>query len=218
MKQAFYTTNQAVTVSNIFCIGRNYSEHVAELKNKPSGTPLVFLKPTSALITENQLIQLPAFSNEVDYEAELLLLIGKEAKNISIEQAFEVISGYGIGLDLTARDLQAEAKGKGIPWTLAKGFDCAACISAFVPASTIEKPLELRFEMKLNGVIRQRGFVQEMIFNIPYLIHYLSSKFTLQPGDLIFTGTPAGTGPLQKGDRIELNLADKISALFSVAS
>ncbi|KTD39099.1 Homoprotocatechuate catabolism bifunctional isomerase/decarboxylase [Legionella nautarum] len=218
MKQVFYTTKQAITVSNIFCIGRNYSDHIAELNNQPSGLPLVFLKPTSALMTENQLIQLPEFSNEVDYEAELLLLIGKEAKNISIEQALGVVSGYGIGLDLTARDLQAEAKAQGRPWTLAKGFDGAACISQFVPAETIENPLELCFEMKLNGVIRQRGFVQEMIFNLPYLIHYLSSKFTLQPGDLVFTGTPAGTGALQKGDRIELSLADKINAFFSVAS
>ncbi|PJE18147.1 fumarylacetoacetate hydrolase family protein [Legionella sp.] len=218
MKQVFYTTKQAIAVSNIFCIGRNYTDHIAELNNKPTGSPLVFLKPTSALMTENQLIQLPEFSNEIDYETELVLLIGQEAKNINIEQTLEVISGYGVGLDLTARDLQAHAKEQGLPWALAKGFDCAACISKFVPASRIEKPQDLHFEMKLNDVIRQRGFVQQMLFDIPSLIHYLSAKFTLQPGDLIFTGTPAGTGRLQKGDRIELNLADKVSALFSVAS
>lgn len=212
----FYNTNRAITVGNIFCIGRNYCDHIAELKNKPESTPLVFLKPTSALNTESR-IHLPAFSKEIDYETELVLLIGQAAKQIKPEEAVSCIAGYAVGLDLTARDLQTQAKERRWPWALAKGFDYAACVSQFVPAEEIAKPHQLEFAMKLNGEIRQQGYAQQMIFDIPYLIHYLSSMFTLQTGDLIFTGTPGGVGRLHPGDRIEIDLADKLNATFMVS-
>ncbi|CDZ76512.1 Homoprotocatechuate catabolism bifunctional isomerase/decarboxylase [Legionella massiliensis] len=215
MQQVFFNNNQGISVSNIFCIGRNYAAHISELGNKPSDTPLVFLKPTSALnITKT--IQLPAFSSEIDYETELVLLIGRSAKNLRREDAWSCISGYGVGLDLTARDLQALAKKQGLPWTLAKGFDDSATVSSFIPANEITDPQGLSFQMTQNGILRQQGFVNHMLFDIPYLIEFLSTRFSLQPGDLIFTGTPEGTGRIQQGDRIEIELADKLKVDFSV--
>ena len=218
LKQVFFhNNNQSMPVSNIFCIGRNYAAHVAELGNKRSSSPVVFLKPTSALSTEGTPIHLPEFSNQVDYETELVLLIGRVSKQIKPEEALECIAGYGVGLDLTARDLQSVAKEQGLPWTLAKGFDHAACVSKFVSAGEIANPGQLKFQMKQNGIVRQRGDASLMLFDIPHIIAYLSTMFTLQPGDLIYTGTPEGTGQASKGDKFELNLEDKISATFFVA-
>ena len=218
LKQVFmHKTGEAVQISNIFCIGRNYAAHIAELGNKRTDEPVVFLKPTSALNTEENLINLPSFSNEIHYETELVILVGKQGKQIKAEDALEYIAGYGVGLDLTARDLQSFAKERGLPWTLAKGFDSAACISRFILPSDLGDPNNCEFEMKQNGIVRQRGNTSFMIFNIEYLICYLSNMFTLYPGDLIFTGTPEGAGKINSGDRLELNLADKISATFSVA-
>lgn len=213
----FHKQKQAIPVANIFCIGRNYAAHIAELGNKQPTAPVVFLKPTSALSTEDNLIHLPKFSQQVDYETELVLLIGREAKQIRPEQALECIAGYGVGLDLTARDVQSVAKEQGLPWTLAKGFDHAACVSTFVAAAEIGDPIRLTFQMKQNGIHRQHGEVSLMLFDIPHIIAYLSTMFTLQAGDLVYTGTPEGIGTVNKGDRFELNLADKISATFSVA-
>ncbi|EHL30473.1 fumarylacetoacetate hydrolase family protein [Legionella drancourtii] len=213
----FHNQKQAMPVANIFCIGRNYAAHIAELGNKQPEAPVVFLKPTSALSTEDNLIHLPAFSHHVDYETELVLLIGREAKHIKPEEALKCIAGYGVGLDLTARDVQSMAKEQGLPWTLAKGFDHAACVSKFVAADEIGDPSRLTFQMKQNGSHRQHGDVALMLFDIPYIIAYLSTMFTLQAGDLIYTGTPEGIGTVNNGDRFELNLDDKVSATFSVA-
>lgn len=219
MKRVFFqNTNQAVLVSNIYCIGRNYAAHIAELGNERPESPVVFLKPTSALSTEEDLIHLPEFSNEVDYETELVLLIGNVTRNIQPKKALECISGYGIGLDLTARDLQTVAKKNGLPWTLAKGFNHAACVSKFVSAHQIDDPSRLTFHMKQNGILRQEGDVSLMLFDLPTIISYLSTRFTLLPGDLIYTGTPEGIGRVNKGDQLELNLAGKVQALFTVAN
>ncbi|MBA2652686.1 MAG: fumarylacetoacetate hydrolase family protein [Tatlockia sp.] len=216
MKKVYFDgNNNEIRIANIFCIGRNYAAHISELGNKKEEMPLVFLKPTSALNTENT-IYLPAISEEIDYETELVLLIGCETKEIKAEDALSAISGYGVGLDFTARDLQRDAKKKGLPWTIAKGFDYAASVSKFIAAAEFADPKALCFQMKLNGIIRQRGFVNQMLFDIPHLISYLSTIFTLQPGDLIFTGTPEGTGRINKGDEIEISLTDKLKVGFSV--
>lgn len=218
MKHVFlHDTNQVVNVCNIFCIGRNYAAHNTELGASHPSTPLVFLKPTSALCTEEDVICLPDFSSDIDYETELVLLIGREGKNVTPEHALTYIAGYGVGLDLTARDIQAVAKSQGLPWTIAKGFDYAACVSQFVLADTIGDPKKLTFDMKQNGVMRQQGHVSLMLFDIPHIISYLSSQFTLQAGDLVFTGTPEGIGRVHKGDRFELTLNKTLRAYFSVA-
>jgi 2-keto-4-pentenoate hydratase/2-oxohepta-3-ene-1,7-dioic acid hydratase in catechol pathway len=216
MPTIFFTNSQeGQQVGNIFCIVRNYAAHITELGNKPSATPLVFLKPTSALNTKES-IQLPPFSKEIDYETELVLYVGRKAKDLSVKDAWAIVRGYAVGLDLTARDLQARAKKEGLPWTLAKGFNNAACVSSFVPAEDVAEPQKLSFQMKQNGILRQQGRISMMLFDIPYLIAYLSTMFTLQPGDLIFTGTPEGTGRINKGDQIEIALDGKLKANFRV--
>ncbi len=208
--------DKPIPVGNIFCIGRNYAAHAAELGNAVEETPLVFLKPTSALSLEDTPILLPSFSNEVHYETELVVLIGKDGKNICRENALDYVLGYGIGLDLTARDIQTQAKSKGHPWTLAKGFDQAACVSRFIDAKALPNPNQCRFTMKQNNQIKQEGNTALMLFDIPHLIAYLSKMFTLSAGDLIFTGTPEGVERVNPGDILNLKLADQISARFVV--
>lgn len=208
---------RAVQVRNIFCIGRNYAAHIAELGNRPEEDPVVFIKPTSALHTPGNPIVLPAHSKDVHYEAELVLLIGKAGKNIAEDKALKHIAGYGLGLDLTGRDLQIKAKQGGLPWAVAKGFDCAATVTQFVPAENIEQPHNLEFQMHLNGQLKQHGDIRKMLFPIPYLVRYLSEVFTLQKGDLIFTGTPEGVGSLTHKDKVRLVLPGWISTEFVVS-
>jgi 2-keto-4-pentenoate hydratase/2-oxohepta-3-ene-1,7-dioic acid hydratase in catechol pathway len=208
---------RAVQVRNIFCIGRNYAAHIAELGNRPEEDPVVFIKPTSSLHTPGTPIVLPPHSSDVHYEAELVLLIGKAGKNIPEEKALKHIAGYGLGLDLTARDLQAKAKQGGLPWAVAKGFDCAATVTQFVPAENIEQPHMLEFQMHLNGQLKQHGDVRKMLFPIPYIVRYLSEVFSLQEGDLIFTGTPEGVGRLSNHDLVRLDLPGLINTEFVVS-
>jgi len=208
---------RAVQVRNIFCIGRNYAAHIAELGNRPEEDPVVFIKPTSSLHTPGTPIVLPPHSSDVHYEAELVLLIGKAGKNIPEEKALKHIAGYGLGLDLTARDLQAKAKQGGLPWAVAKGFDCAATVTQFVPAENIEQPHMLEFQMHLNGQLKQHGDVRKMLFPIPYIVRYLSEVFSLQEGDLVFTGTPEGVGRLTNQDHVRLDLPGLINTEFVVS-
>jgi 2-keto-4-pentenoate hydratase/2-oxohepta-3-ene-1,7-dioic acid hydratase in catechol pathway len=208
--------NNPINVSNIFCIGRNYAAHAAEMGSNPTETPMVFLKPTSAIATEKNSILLPSFSKEIHYETELVVLIGSGGKNIAEADALKHVAGYAIGLDLTARDLQSQAKTKGHPWLLSKGFDNSACVSPFIDRDSIPNPNNVRFSMQLNGELKQQANTASMLFSVPTLICYLSQVFTLTKGDLIFTGTPEGVGPLKPGDHIRLNLADKLYADFNI--
>ncbi|GAB3243239.1 fumarylacetoacetate hydrolase family protein [Chitinimonas naiadis] len=217
MPQVHFQDGRAQAVANIYCIGRNYAAHAAELGNQVEPEPVVFLKPTSALLEEGQPLRLPVFSQDVHHEAELVLLIGQGGKDIEPAHALQHVAGYALGLDLTARDLQTVAKQKGLPWTLAKGFDGSACISRFVPASALPVPGEAQFSLDVNEVRRQTGDCKLMIYDIPFIIGYLSSRFTLQAGDLIYTGTPAGVAALQSGDRLALKLGGLIEAKFEVA-
>jgi 2-keto-4-pentenoate hydratase/2-oxohepta-3-ene-1,7-dioic acid hydratase in catechol pathway len=193
---------------NVYCIGRNYAQHAKELGNQVPTTPLVFLKPNTALCGSGSTVLLPRQSMLVHHEVEVVVAIGKAGKNVSKERALDLVAGYAIGIDVTARDLQDKAKASGSPWTLAKGLPTFAPISAFVKA-----PLPLSFSLSVNSETRQRGHTNEMIFAIPELISYLSSTFWLTPGDLIFTGTPAGVGPLKDGDHCVAILGDNLAQL-----
>ncbi|MBL0176734.1 MAG: fumarylacetoacetate hydrolase family protein [Ignavibacteria bacterium] len=208
--------NRSVPVNTIFCIGRNYAKHAAELGNAVEETPVVFLKPVSALIGEDRAIELPSFSNTIHHEAELVVLLGRGGKDIPREDAPGCVRGYGIGLDLTARDTQDALKAKGLPWTIAKGFDTSACLSAFVPKEALPDPRTLRFTLDVNGERRQTGDTAMMLFPVDVLIAYLSTVFTLSEGDLIFTGTPEGVAPIARGDVLSLHLMDTVSAQFLV--
>ncbi|OWY40592.1 isomerase/hydrolase [Xenophilus sp. AP218F] len=206
-----------VRVGNIFCIGRNYAAHVAELGNRPESEPLVFLKPTSALLREGAPIPLPPYSRDVHHECELVALIGKGGDDIAEADALEHVAGYGIGLDMTARDAQEEAKRKGHPWTRAKAFRGSACVSSFTPAANVSDPQALDIALRVNGEPRQQGNTGQMLFPVAAIIRHLSQHYGLSDGDLIFTGTPAGVAAVRPGDRLELSLSGLVDAHWDVA-
>lgn len=205
--------SRPLEIGSIYCIGRNYVEHVRELNHEVPDEPLVFLKPASAVIHDGGSVVLPGKSREVHHEIELVAAIGKEANGISREKALDYVAGYGIGIDVTARDLQAKAKRAGTPWTVAKGFDTFAPLSDFIPADRIADPQQLDLELRVNGKIRQKGGTDLMIFPVDELISYLSGIFTLYPGDLLFTGTPAGVSPIEAGDRLTGSMGDDLASL-----
>lgn len=186
----------------IFCIGRNYSAHAKELNNPLPSEPLVFMKPTSALLIKNRHFFYPEFSKDIHYEGELVLKIGKNGKHIQPEFALSYIESIGFGIDFTARDLQQKCKSQGLPWEIAKGFDNSAAISEFVPFEKYD-PTDIQITTLLNGVKVQDGNTKDLIFDFQSIITHLSKYFTVQMGDYIYTGTPAGVGPIKIGDRIE---------------
>lgn len=186
----------------IICIGRNYAKHAAEMSAAIPSEPLIFLKPSSALISSGESIVLPGRSKDVHHEVELVLLIGTAGKEINVDRAIEHVSGYAVGLDMTARDLQAEAKKKGHPWSVSKGFDTFSPLGDFVSAVHIPDPQALEISLSVNGEVRQHGTTADMLFSVTELISYCSQIFTLEPGDLIYTGTPEGVGPVFDGDEL----------------
>jgi 2-keto-4-pentenoate hydratase/2-oxohepta-3-ene-1,7-dioic acid hydratase in catechol pathway len=200
-------------IGTIYCIGRNYAEHAHELNNPVPGEPVIFIKPRSSAVIENGQIVLPAQSNDVHHEVELVLAVGKTGKNIPADQALTYIAGFGIGIDFTARDLQQTAKEKGLPWSVAKGFDTFSPIGTFIPVSDADTDKPFTLELKVNGEVRQKGTTSDMLFPIPELISRLSRIFTLYEGDLIFTGTPKGVSRISKGDKIEAMLGQNLSTL-----
>lgn len=204
-------------VSNIFCIGRNFAAHAAELGNRVENEPLVFIKPTSALSLETQTIILPSYSKDVHHECEIVVLIGRGGDNLTEERALEHVAGYGIGLDLTARDMQTIEKEKGHPWSRSKCFRHAACVSGFVPADQVKKPQSLTFDLHVNGDLRQHGDAGLMLFPIARIISHLSTVYGLNAGDLIYTGTPQGVAQLHPGDRLQLDLHGLVRAEFEIA-
>ncbi|NOT79046.1 MAG: fumarylacetoacetate hydrolase family protein [Bacteriovoracaceae bacterium] len=204
---------------NIFCIGRNYAEHAKELNNPIPTSPVVFIKPNSSLCFDGENLILPTQSNRVDHEVEIVLVIGKKGKNILVPNAHEYISHLGIGLDFTARDLQDKAKDKSLPWSIAKGFDTFAGIGHFqVFDGNVLQLSNLQFHLAVNGEIKQKGNSQNMLFSIPQIVSYLSTIFTLSPGDIIFTGTPEGVGVLKKGDSLEAVLEGYSTLSLGVVS
>lgn len=189
-----------LTAHTLFCIGRNYAEHAKELNNPIPDRPVVFTKPLTTLVGDGGTVVLPSVTRDVHHEVELVVAIGTGGKNIPIETALEHVAGYAIGLDMTARDIQSDLKAKSHPWDLAKGLDTFAPLGNFVPAASIPDPTTLSLELTVNGEPRQAGTTADMLTPVAGLIHFLSGYFTLTPGDLIFTGTPAGVGPVQDGD------------------
>ncbi len=186
-----------------FCIGKNYQDHVQEMGGGSAPShPVVFMKPRTALLENNKTFYLPTFSQNIHYETEIIVKIGTAGKSISEATALSYISEMTLGFDFTARDLQAALKEKGHPWEIAKSFDYSAAVGDFIEFS-YDDLLSSHFSMKLNNRIVQTGDPNSMIFSIPKIIAYLSQHFTLQRGDLIFTGTPSGVGKLEKGDLLQ---------------
>lgn len=193
----------------IICIGMNYHAHLAEMNNPVPDVPVYFMKPETALIRAGLPFFVPDFSNEVHYEVELVLSISKLGKHIQERFAHTYYQEIGIGIDFTARDIQRKCREKGLPWEMAKSFDGSGPVSKFIPLSSLENPQDIAFSLRKNGELVQQGRSSDMIFNFNQLISYVSKFSTLKMGDLMFTGTPSGVGPVQPGDRLEAYLENK---------
>lgn len=209
-------SNKVIASPRLFCIGRNYAAHAAEMRSAVPEVPMVFLKPSTALVRAGGEIVLPPASREVHHEVELVAVIGKQGKDIEEKEALRYVEAYAVGLDMTARDIQARAKKKGHPWSVAKGFDTFAPLGPLMPADSIADPQQLPIALRVNGEIRQKGHTRDMIFPVARLIAYCSSVFTLLPGDLIYTGTPEGVGPVKNGDLLEAEITGLSSLEVSV--
>ncbi len=200
----------------IIAIGRNYVAHIEELNNEKPTEPVVFTKPDTAILRNNEAFYYPDYSKDIHHEVEILLKINKEGKYIGEDFAGDYFDEIGIGIDFTARDLQAKAKEKGLPWALAKGFNGSAPISNFVSKSNFKNIKNLNFNLKVNGVQKQSGNTSLMIYSFEYILAYVSQFMTLKKGDIIFTGTPSGVGPVQIGDRLEAFLENEKMLDFEV--
>ncbi len=188
-------------VNRIYCVGRNYAEHAREMGHDPNKeAPFFFMKPSTAIVTDGGDFPYPSLSKDVHHEMEMVLAIGKGGSNISSAKALEHVYGYGVGLDMTRRDLQGEAKKMGRPWDTGKAFDYSAPCSALVPAAKIGHPSTGEIVLEVNGEVRQKSDLSQLIWNVPDTIAFLSTLFELQPGDLIYSGTPAGVAAVKKGD------------------
>ncbi len=193
----------------IICVGRNYAEHARELNNPVNEQPVIFLKPETALLQRRQPFFIPDFSSEIHHEIEVVVKINKLGKNIQAQFAHKYYNEIGLGIDFTARDLQSDLKSKGLPWELAKAFDGSAPVGDFIPKSEFENLNAIAFSLQKNDVVVQTGTTRDMIFSIDEIIAFASIYFTLKKGDLIFTGTPKGVGPVVKGDSLEGFIGEK---------
>jgi 5-carboxymethyl-2-hydroxymuconate isomerase len=193
-------TGERIPVGKILCVGRNYADHVKEMGNAAGVPPVLFLKPPSAIVHDGGVVRLPEGTADVHHEVEMVVVIGKSGRAIAEAAAFEHVLGYAVGLDLTARDVQAEAKKKGEPWTLAKGFDGAAPVSTVAPRAEVGDGSGLRLSVEVSGATRQDDTTSKMIHGVASLVALASRWITLERGDLLFTGTPSGVGPVRPGD------------------
>ncbi len=200
----------------IICIGKNYAEHVKEMKSAIPSEPVFFMKPETALIRDGAPFYLPSFSNEIHHEVEIVLKINKPGKNIEKQFANKYYDEIGIGIDFTARDIQAKCKEKGLPWERAKAFDGSAPLGDFVRKEELGKMNAITFKLNINGKTVQSGSTSDLLFDFEYIISYVSGFITLKTGDLIFTGTPEGVGPVKEGDKLEAYIGEKNMLTFEV--
>ena len=200
----------------ILCIGRNYADHISELNNERPSEPVIFLKPDTAILKDNEPFYHPDFSNDIHYEVEIVLKINKVGKNIEAKFAHKYYDEIGIGIDFTARDLQTKLKEKGLPWEKAKAFDGSAPISGFIKKTNFGDLGNLKFHLEINGDSRQNGNTNMMLWNFDEIIAEISKYFTLKTGDLIFTGTPAGVGKVYIGDKLTAFIEDDELLAFEI--
>ena len=197
----------------IFCVGRNYAEHAKELGNALPEAPVIFMKPDTALLAPGAKFEYPSFTSDLHYEIELVLRIGKTAKNIPAANSLSCVDAITVGIDFTARDVQAGLKSKGLPWEKAKAWDNSAILGEWKPFNSDGG--EILFSLTKNGQKAQSGTTQDMIYSFETLLEHISGYFTLSPGDLVYTGTPAGVGPCLPGDTLAGFLGDE--KLFELA-
>jgi len=198
--------NSAWPLGKLVCVGRNYAEHAAELNNPLPEQPLLFIKPATSAVAMQNPVHLPEGAGDVHYETEIALLIGNRLNKAPPQEALEAVIGVGLALDLTLRDLQTELKKQGHPWERAKAWDGACPLSSFVPACEVKDWQELELSLAINGIEKQRGKAKQMLTPIAELLSHISQTFTLLPGDVVITGTPAGVGKLVSGDQLDVKL------------
>lgn len=200
----------------IFAIGRNYAEHIKELNNERPDEPVIFTKPDTAILRNNAPFYYPDFSKDIHHEVELVIRVCKDGKNIEEKFANKYYDAIGIGIDFTARDLQQKAKEKGLPWDIAKGFNGSAPISEkFLPITSVDLN-NINFKLTIDGALKQQGNTSHMLFNFDFIVSYLSKFFTLRVGDLIFTGTPKGVGPVMVGNVLSAYIEDEKLLEFKI--
>jgi 5-carboxymethyl-2-hydroxymuconate isomerase len=207
----------SLPIGKIVCVARNYAEHIRELGNEVPDRPVFFMKPASSVVGAGGTIVIPAYSQDCQHEVELALLIGRTIKGIAAAEALSAVAGYGVAIDLTLRDVQNELKSKGLPWEVAKAFDTSCPLSDFVAAATVRDPQNLSISLQVNGVVRQDASTALMLRPLPELIAAISAFFTLEPGDIILTGTPAGVSRLHSGDRVTATISEVGSLTVTVA-
>lgn len=212
MRQIKFTNGITLNPGKIIGLGRNYLDHIRELGNAVPDRAVIFCKPQSSLLENGGTIILPDFAQECHHELELAVVIGKSGKKIAAADALDHVAGYAVALDLTLRDLQTQLKEKGLPWEIAKGFDTSCPLSDVVPADQVATPNNLELQLKVNGLIRQQGNTAQMMRSIEEIIAEISIYFTLEPGDIILTGTPAGVAKLNSGDTLEGSI-DQVGTL-----
>lgn len=205
-----------LAVGKLVCLARTYHKHAEEMNTKVTEKPLLFLKPASSIIFNGDSIVIPSISKSIHHEVELCIVIAKKCSKVKKSDAMKYVLGYCVGLDITARDIQSVAKKNGWPWGIAKGFDTFAPISSVVLKEKVKNPQNLDIWLKVNGEVRQSSNTKYMIYTIEEIIEFISSIMTLEPGDLIMTGTPEGVAEIKKGDKLEANLGDICSLTVSV--
>ena len=202
-----FGSDDRFAIRRIFCIGRNYAEHAREMgATVDRERPMFFCKPADAVVADGADVPYPSLTTELHHEVEMVVALAGGGRDIAPERADSLVFGYGVGLDLTRRDLQAQAKAKGHPWDIAKGFDHSAPISALRPARQSRPTPASRLSLHVNGQLRQQAALESMVHDVPAILAALSTLFELKPGDLVFTGTPAGVATLQRGDRFHAEL------------
>ena len=208
--------HEKVSIGKLVCLARTYKKHAQEMNIEVAKNPLLFLKPASSVIFNGESIVIPKMSNCLHHEVELGVVIGRKCKNISREEALDYVLGYLLALDITARDIQSEAKKNGWPWSVAKGFDTFAPISEVVLKENVSNPNNLDLSLKINGEVKQTSNTKNMIYSVERIIEFISDVMTLERGDLILTGTPEGVGEIAEGDIIEAKLGDICSLMVNV--
>ena len=200
----------------IICIGRNYAEHAKEMKSEVPSEPVFFMKPDTALLKDSEAFYYPEFTKDLHHEIEIVIKINKVGKNIEEQFAHKYYDEIGLGIDFTARDLQSQCKAKGLPWEKAKAFDSSAPLGKFISKSQLGNLSDIDFQLKINNELRQAGNTKDLLFSFDRIISYVSKFVTLKVGDLIFTGTPEGVGPVYIGDKLQGYIKDKLFLDFEV--
>ena len=204
-------------VGKMLCVGKNYEKHAREMCGDVPVDPVIFMKPSTALVRSGGVVQIPRISPEMQHELELVVVIGSTTRDVAEDDVYDHVLGYAVGLDMTLRDLQSTAKQRGEPWTIAKAFDTSAPISEVIPRELVADPARLTLRLTVNGEVRQRGSTSDMILSIPRIVSYLSSIFTLERGDVVFTGTPEGVGQVIAGDRLHAEIEGLVALEVTVA-